>query len=88
MKYTFVTLQAVLLRAGQPLYGPKHRRCKPDEQLLNSVVNVGMKGIIYDLRSSNLISQQQNKGKHFQYKQINCEEGSMFVTYILRLGGC
>ncbi|XP_045501218.1 myotubularin-related protein 9 [Colias croceus] len=53
---------AVLLRAGQPLYGPKHRRCKPDEHILNSVVNVGMKGIIYDLRSSNSISQQQNKG--------------------------
>ncbi|XP_032513916.2 myotubularin-related protein 9 [Danaus plexippus] len=53
---------AVLLRAGQPLYGPKHRRCRPDEQILNSIVNVGMKGVIYDLRSSNMISQQQNKG--------------------------
>ncbi|XP_013148412.1 PREDICTED: myotubularin-related protein 9 [Papilio polytes] len=53
---------AVLLRAGQPLSGPKHRRCRPDEAILNSVVNVGMKGIIYDLRSSNAISQQQNKG--------------------------
>ncbi|CAH2099658.1 unnamed protein product [Euphydryas editha] len=53
---------AVLLRAGQPLYGPKHRRCRPDEAILNTVVNVGMKGVIYDLRSSNSISQQQNKG--------------------------
>ncbi|KPJ13750.1 Myotubularin-related protein 9 [Papilio machaon] len=53
---------AVLLRAGQPLSGPKHRRCRPDEAILNSVVNVGMKGIIYDLRSTNAISQQQNKG--------------------------
>ncbi|XP_072935715.1 myotubularin-related protein 9 [Epargyreus clarus] len=53
---------AVLLRAGQPLYGPKHRRCRPDEAILNTVVNAGMKGIIYDLRSSNAISQQQNKG--------------------------
>ncbi|CAH0722803.1 unnamed protein product, partial [Brenthis ino] len=53
---------AVLLRAGQPLYGPKHRRCRPDEAILNTVVNVGMKGVIYDLRSTNSISQQQNKG--------------------------
>lgn len=53
---------AVLLRAGQPLYGPKHRRCRPDEAILNTVVNIGMKGVIYDLRSSNSISQQQNKG--------------------------
>ncbi|XP_026484817.1 myotubularin-related protein 9 [Vanessa tameamea] len=53
---------AVLLRAGQPLYGPKHRRSRPDEAILNSVVNIGMKGVIYDLRSSNSISQQQNKG--------------------------
>ncbi|XP_039765557.1 myotubularin-related protein 9 [Pararge aegeria] len=53
---------AVLLRAGQPLYGPKHRRCRPDEAILNTVVSAGMKGIIYDLRSSNAILQQQNKG--------------------------
>ncbi|RVE49502.1 hypothetical protein evm_005843 [Chilo suppressalis] len=53
---------AVLMRAGQPLYGPKHRRCRPDEAILNTVVAVGTKGVIYDLRSSNLISQQQNKG--------------------------
>ncbi|XP_059049210.1 myotubularin-related protein 9 [Achroia grisella] len=53
---------AVLLRAGQPLYGPKHRRCRPDEAILNTVVAVGTKGVIYDLRSSNSISQQQNKG--------------------------
>ncbi|XP_073946601.1 myotubularin-related protein 9 [Choristoneura fumiferana] len=53
---------AVLMRAGQPLYGPKHRRCRPDETILNSVVGPGMKGIIYDLRSTNAISQQQNKG--------------------------
>lgn len=52
----------MLLRAGQPLYGPKHRRCRPDEAILNTVVNIGMKGVIYDLRSSNSISQQQNKG--------------------------
>lgn len=50
------------MRAGQPLYGPKHRRCRPDEAILNTIVNVGMKGVIYDLRSSNSISQQQNKG--------------------------
>ncbi|KAF9815003.1 hypothetical protein SFRURICE_010561, partial [Spodoptera frugiperda] len=53
---------AVLMRAGQPLYGPKHRRCRPDEAILNAVVAAGTKGIIYDLRSSNSISQQQNKG--------------------------
>ncbi|KAL4705246.1 hypothetical protein ACJJTC_010265 [Scirpophaga incertulas] len=53
---------AVLVRAGQPLYGPKHRRCRPDEAILNTVVAVGTKGVIYDLRSSNSISQQQNKG--------------------------
>ncbi|VVC93033.1 unnamed protein product [Leptidea sinapis] len=52
---------AVLIRAGQPLYGPKHRRCRPDEAILNCIVNVGMKGIIYDLRSTNSISQQQSK---------------------------
>lgn len=51
------------MRAGQPLYGPKHRRCRQDEKILNAVVSVGMKGIIYDLRSSNSIAQQQNKGK-------------------------
>lgn len=50
------------MRGGQPLYGPKHRRCRPDETILNSVVGPGMKGIIYDLRSTNAISQQQNKG--------------------------
>ncbi|KAI5642287.1 myotubularin-like phosphatase domain-containing protein [Phthorimaea operculella] len=53
---------AVLMRAGQPLYGPKHRRCRADEVLLNAVVGVGMKGVIYDLRSTSAISQQQNKG--------------------------
>lgn len=53
---------AVLMRAGQPLYGPKHRRCRQDEKILNSVLGDGMKGIIYDLRSSNAIAQQQNKG--------------------------
>ncbi|XP_026323866.1 myotubularin-related protein 9 [Hyposmocoma kahamanoa] len=53
---------AVLLRAGQPLYGPKHRRCRADEAILNAVVGVGMKGVIYDLRSSGLISQYQSKG--------------------------
>ncbi|KAL0895509.1 hypothetical protein ABMA27_011619 [Loxostege sticticalis] len=53
---------AVLMRAGQPLYGPKHRRCRPDEAILNTVVAIGTKGVIYDLRSSNSISQQQNKG--------------------------
>ncbi|XP_063634102.1 myotubularin-related protein 9 [Cydia splendana] len=53
---------AVLLRAGQPLYGPKHRRCRPDEAILNTVVGPGMKGIIYDLRSNSAISQQQSKG--------------------------
>ncbi|XP_049887140.1 myotubularin-related protein 9 [Pectinophora gossypiella] len=53
---------AVLLRAGQPLYGPKHRRCRADEALLNAVVSVGMKGVIYDLRGSSAISQHQNKG--------------------------
>ncbi|GBP41632.1 Myotubularin-related protein 9 [Eumeta japonica] len=53
---------AVLMRAGQPLYGPKHRRCRQDEKILNAVVSVGMKGVIYDLRSSNSITQQQNKG--------------------------
>lgn len=50
------------MRAGQPLYGPKHRRCRQDEKILNAVVGVGMKGIIYDLRSSNAIAQQQSKG--------------------------
>ncbi|XP_048481722.1 myotubularin-related protein 9 [Plutella xylostella] len=53
---------AVLMRAGQPLYGPKHRRCRQDENILNSIVGVGMKGVIYDLRSSSAIAQQQNKG--------------------------
>ncbi|XP_053601484.1 myotubularin-related protein 9 isoform X1 [Plodia interpunctella] len=53
---------AVLMRAGQPLYGPKHRRCRADEAILNTIVAVGTKGVIYDLRSSNSISQQQNKG--------------------------
>ncbi|KAJ0181328.1 hypothetical protein K1T71_003413 [Dendrolimus kikuchii] len=53
---------AILIRAGQPLYGPKHRRCRPDEAILNTIVAVGTKGVIYDLRSSNSISQQQNKG--------------------------
>lgn len=53
---------AILIRAGQPLYGPKHRRCRPDEAILNTIVAVGTKGIIYDLRSSNSISQQQSKG--------------------------
>ncbi|XP_028164559.1 myotubularin-related protein 9 [Ostrinia nubilalis] len=53
---------AVLIRAGQPLYGPKHRRCRPDEAILNTVVAIGTKGVIYDLRSSNSISQQQSKG--------------------------
>ncbi|XP_041973718.1 myotubularin-related protein 9 [Aricia agestis] len=53
---------AVLIRAGQPLYGLMHRRCRPDEAILNSIVSPGMKGIIYDLRSSNSISQQLNKG--------------------------
>ncbi|KOB71896.1 Protein BM-MTM-9, isoform e [Operophtera brumata] len=49
------------MRAGQPLYGAKHRRCRPDEAILNTVVAIGTKGVIYDLRSSNSISQQQNK---------------------------
>lgn len=61
-------LQAVLMRAGQPLYGPKHRRCRPDEAILNIIVAVGTKGVIYDLRSSNSISQQQNKGKCYAFK--------------------
>lgn len=54
----------MLMRAGQPLYGPKHRRCRPDEAILNAVVAIGTKGVIYDLRSTNSISQQQSKGKH------------------------
>ncbi|CAH2068928.1 unnamed protein product, partial [Iphiclides podalirius] len=62
LSYRHNNSAAVLLRAGQPLYGSKHRRCRPDEAILNSVVNVGMKGVIYDLRSSSAISQQQNKG--------------------------
>ena len=54
--------QAVLLRGGQPLCGPLHKRCKEDVALLNACLPSLSKGKVLDIRQPSTAQQHMSKG--------------------------
>lgn len=50
------------MRCSQPLIGPQNKRSKFDEKLLNCILGSNSKGLIFDLRSANLVAIHKGKG--------------------------
>ena len=54
--------QAVLVRCGQPLCGPSHKRCREDINLLNACLPSLSKGRVLDIRPQSVAQQHMSKG--------------------------
>lgn len=73
--------QAVLLRGGQPLCGPLHKRCKEDVALLNACLPSLSKGKVLDIRQPSTAQQHMSKGGGVElpshYPQWKVEYGKL-----------
>lgn len=54
--------QALLLRCGQPLCGPRNHRCSEDEALVNATLSRIRRGYIMETRSPGAIQQHRSRG--------------------------
>jgi len=69
----FHTNGRVLMRSSEPLVGASNRRCKEDEQILNTVLQANHRGYIIDTRSQQTATNAKSKGRgtepDFHYPQ-------------------
>ena len=64
--------QAVLVRCGQPLCGPSHKRCREDVNLLNACLPGLSKGRVLDIRPQSVAQQHMSKGAVQSVLCIDC----------------
>lgn len=66
LSYYHKPTKSFMMRCGQPLLGSSKKRCKEDETILKSPLQIGKKGYIFDLRDFNTMKNAKSKGGGYE----------------------